>query len=249
MRTVFLLLVLANVAFFAWTRLGAPGGAGADPSPLARQIAPEKMRVVRPEELAQPAARKIAPVAAAPAAQAPPTVAPPSPSPVPAPPPARAELKCIEWGAFAPAEAARAEAALAPLALGERLSQRRTEETAGWWVFIPPQTRGGTARQAALRKAGELKKLGVQDYFVVQDEGPNRWAVSLGVFRSEEAAQARLAALRSRGVRSARVGPRETQVPKVWLQVKGVDAPLETRLRELAQQAEGTELRDCAEAR
>jgi hypothetical protein len=245
-RTVFLLLVLANVAFFAWTRLGAPGGAGADPSPLARQIAPEKMRVVRPEELAQLAARKSAPVSAA-APQTPPPTPPAALAPTPAP--ARAELKCIEWGAFAPAETARAENALAPLALGERLSQRRTEETAGWWVFIPPQTRGGAARQAALRKAGELKKLGVQDYFVVQDEGPNRWAVSLGVFRSEEAARARLAALRSRGVRSARIGPRETQVPKVWLQVKGVDAPLETRLRELAQQAEGTELRDCAEAR
>jgi hypothetical protein len=67
--------------------------------------------------------------------------------------------------------------------------------------------------------------------------------VSLGVFRSEEAAQARLAALREQGVRSARVGERE--VPRVWLQVKGVDAPLEARLREIAQQAPGSELREC----
>ena len=226
MRALFLLVVLANVAFFAWTRLVAPGGAGADPAPLARQISPEKLRVVRPEELARLPATK-AVVAAAPAP----------------PPPAR--LKCVEWGAFAPAETARAESALAPLALGERLSQRRSEETAAWWVFIPPSG-DGTARQAALRKAGELKKLGVQDYFVVQEEGPNRWSVSLGVFRSEEAAQARLAALRGQGVRSARVGPRETQPPKVWLQVKGVDPALETRLREIAQQLEGSELRDCA---
>jgi hypothetical protein len=230
-RAVFLLLVLANVALFAWTRVFAPGGAGADPAPLARQIAPEKLRVVRPEELAAPPQSKSVAAAPAPVAQAAP------------PPPAR--LKCVEWGAFAPTEAPRAENTLAPLGLGERLTQRRTEETAGWWVFIPPAGDGGNARQAALRKAGELKKLGVQDYFVVQEEGPHRWAVSLGVFRSEDAAQARLAALRSRGVRSARVGPRETQVPKVWLQVKQVDAALEARLQQIAQQLDGTELREC----
>ena len=228
MRALFLLLLLANAAFFAWTRLGAPGGAGADPAPLARQIQPEKMRVVSPEELNQSAAPKAAVAAAAPPTE-------------PAAPPA--SLKCVEWGAFALGEAARAEKALAPLELGERLAQRRTEETAGWWVFIPPA--GSNARQAALRKAGELKKLGVQEYFIVQEEGPNRWALSLGVFRSEEAAQARLAALRSQGVRSARVGPRETQVPKLWLQVKAVDAALQVRLQEVAKSVEGTELRDC----
>ena len=136
---------------------------------------------------------------------------------------------------------ARAEQALEPLALGARLAQRRSEEQAGWWVFIPPQDN----RQSALRKAAELKQLGVEDYFVVQDEGPYRWALSLGVFRTEEAAQARLAALRGQGVRTARVGARETVVPKVWLQVKGVDAPLQLRLKEIARQVEGSELKDC----
>src|SRR6185295_5422808 len=102
------------------------------------------------------------------------------------------------------------------------------EEHAGWWVFIPPLTN----RQGALRKAAELKQLGVEDYFIVQEEGALRWALSLGVFRTEEAAQARLAALRAQGVRTARVGARETVVPKVWLQVKSVDAPLQARLKE-----------------
>ena len=130
---------------------------------------------------------------------------------------------------------------VATLALGTRLAQRRTEETAGWWVFIPPQG----SRQGALRKANELKGLGVDEYYIMPDEGEHRWALSLGVFRSEEAAQARLAALRAQGVRSARVGPRDTVVPKVWLQVKSVDAPLQARLKEMARQLEGTELRDC----
>jgi hypothetical protein len=240
-RAIFLLLVLANVAFFAWTRLVAPGGAGADPAPLARQISPEKIRVVRPEELALLAAPKA--VAAPPA-----PVAPPAPiaQAAPTPPPPPAKLKCIEWGAFAPADVAHARDALAPLQLGERLAPRRTsEETSGWWVFIPPQS--DNARQSAARKAAELKKLGVQDYFIVQEEGPNRWAVSLGVFRSEEAALARLAALHARGVRSARIGSRETQVAKVWLQVKSADAALESRLKQIAQGTDGTELRECVQ--
>jgi len=41
----------------------------------------------------------------------------------------------------------------------------------------------------ALKKAAELKARGVEEYFVVADEGPYRWAVSLGVFRNEEAGE------------------------------------------------------------
>jgi hypothetical protein len=232
-RALFLLLALANAVFFAWARLVAPGGAGADPAPLARQISPEKLRVVRPEELA----RSLSPKSVAPAA---PPAVPPAPPPAA---PAAVKVKCFEWGSFSPAELARAQTALAPLALGERLSQRKTEETAGWWVFIPPQN--GNARQAAARKAAELKKLGVQDYFIVQEEGRNHWALSLGVFRSEEAAQARLASLRARGVRSARLGMREMPVPKIWLQVKDVDAALGPKLQQIARGIDGTELREC----
>jgi sporulation related protein len=109
-------------------------------------------------------------------------------------------------------------------------------------VFIPPQA----SRQAAFKKAAELKALGVTDYFIVGEEGETPWALSLGVFRTEEAAQTRLAALRGQGVRSAVVGSRETVVPKVWLQVKGIDAATESRLKEIARQVDGSELRTCS---
>lgn len=232
MRTAFLVLVLANVALFVWWRY-AGTEATADPAPLARQIEPEKLRILLSKDLpppAPPAPPK--PVAAA---------APPQPPPPASPPVA---LKCMEWGSFTLADAPRAEKALEPLALGARLGQRRTEETAGWWVYIPPQ-RAPNQRQAALRKASELRALGVEDYFIVQEDGQHRWALSLGVFRTAEAARARLEVLRTQGVRTAIVGARETVVPKVWLQVKGVDPALETKLKELAVQIESTELRAC----
>jgi len=214
MRALFLLLLFANLAFYAWWRYGAPADA-ADPAPLSRQIDPQKLKVIAPAELPPPSAQKK---------------------------PASLASTCLEWGSFTVADAPRAEQALEPLALGTRLGQRRTEEIAGWWVFIPPQD----SRQGALRKVQELRNLGVDEYFIVQDDATYRWALSLGVFRSEEAAQTRLAALRAQGVRSARVGPRETVVPKVWLQVKSVDAPLQARLKEIARLVEGSELRDCS---
>jgi hypothetical protein len=219
-RAFFLALLFANLALYAWWRYGVPENAA--PAPLSRQIAPDKLKVVAPADLP--------PVSAA-------TKPPPSP-PVPAP---AAAAACLEWGSFTVADAPRAEQALESLGLGARVAQRRSEEQAGWWVFIPPQAN----RQSALRKAAELKELGVEDYFVVQEDGAYRWALSLGVFRTEEAARARLAVVRGQGVRTAQVGARETVVPKVWLQVKGLDAPLQLRLKEIARQVEGSELKDC----
>lgn len=216
MRALFLLLVLANLAFFAWSRYVSPIDAGTDPAPLQRQIEPDKMKIVVPTDLPPAAARPVSMTGAG------------------AP-------KCVEWGSFTLADAPRAEKSLEPLALGARLNQKRTEESAGWWVYIPAQG----SRPAAAKKAAELKARGVSDYFIVQEEGEHRWALSLGVFRTAEAAQARLAALRAQGVRSAQVGPRETIVPKIWLQVKGVDAATESKLRDLAREIEGSELRSC----
>ena len=45
------------------------------------------------------------------------------------------------------------------------------------------------------------------DFFQIQ-EGPNRNAISLGVFSAEKGAQERLADLKSQGVRSARISVR-----------------------------------------
>jgi hypothetical protein len=216
MRTLFLILVLANLAFFVWSRHFSPSEAAAD-GVVAHRNEPDKLKIVPPSE------------------------AGPAPLTQKAPPAPLAASGCLEWGSFTLMDYPRAEKALEPLALGARLGQRRTEETAGWWVFIPPQG----SRQAALKKAAELKAFGVEDYYVVADESDARWALSLGIYRTEEAAHARLQGLRAQGVRSAMVGLRETVLPKVWLQVKGVDTQLEARLKDIAREIEGTVLRPC----
>jgi hypothetical protein len=215
-RTLFFLLVLANAAFFAWSAYYAPMQGAYDPLPLKRQIDPEKLKIIKPQDLPS------VPVASAPPAQ-------------------KAAAMCLEWGSFTATEAPRAEKALEVLGPGAQIGQRRSDEPGSWWVIMPPQG----SRQAAYKKAAELKARGVDDYYIVAEEGDYQWALSLGVFRSEEAAKARLGALQALGVRSARVTPRETPAYKIWLQVKGVDAPLEARLKDIARQIEGTELRKC----
>jgi hypothetical protein len=224
-RLLFLLLLAANLGFFAWTRFLAPPDPAVDRQPLARQLDAQDLRIVGARELAR--------------APSPPP-APPKPV-APAPEPAR--LACLEWGSFNPADATRAAQRLEPLALGARLAQYRGEETAGWWVHMPPQGN----RAAALRKAAELKRLGVDDYFILQDASPQRWALSLGVFSTEDAAKAHLEALRAKGVRTAIIERRDTRVPRVWFQVRDADAPLQDRLRAIARDFEGATLHDCVQ--
>ncbi|MEO8717135.1 MAG: SPOR domain-containing protein [Burkholderiales bacterium] len=227
MRVLFLLLLAANLGFFAWMRFLTPADPAVDRQPLTRELEPQKLRIVSEREIAR--------AAAAPAAPRPkPAAATPEPAP----------LACFEWGSFNPADASRAAQRLEALALGARLAQYRGEETASWWVHMPPQG----SRAAALRKAGELKKIAVDDYFILQDAGPMRWSLSLGVFSTEEAATAHLQALRAKGVRSAVIGRRDTRVPKVWFQVRDVEPPLRARLKAIARDFDGATLHDyCAQ--
>lgn len=228
MRAVFLLVVLANLAFFAWANFFSDADGQSDPRPLARQVAPEKLRVLPSVSAGR----------AAPGAPPKPAAEPPGPQA------AAAKANCLELGAFAAADAPRASEALAPLSLGTRLTQRQVDDSASWWVFIPP--RG--SKQDAQKKAAELKARGVEEYFILQDEGPLRYALSLGVFKTEAAATSRLEALRAKGVKTAQVGPRDTTLQKTYFQVRGVDEAQGAKLREVAQSFSGIELRECAPA-
>lgn len=53
------------------------------------------------------------------------------------------------------------------------------------------------------------------------DAGPNQYAISLGIFSSEEAASERLEALRVKGVKSARVGERSVKPALAAIVVNG----------------------------
>lgn len=100
MRVVLILLLLANVALFALTRLDTV--AAGEPQRLAEQVQPDKIQLLTAQQVA---------------------------ALNPAKPASGADV-CAEWGPLNDVERARALGELAPLALGTTLSQRRVEADA-----------------------------------------------------------------------------------------------------------------------
>jgi len=219
MRILFFILALANAVFFAYAWFGPGAQAGSDAQIIGQQLNSAKIRLLAPEQVSALTRKPEPPKAVAAVASV-----------------------CLEWGAFLGADTERAGQLLEPLALGAKLTQRKPDEAAGFWVYISPLD----SRQAATQKAAELKRLGVDDYFVMPDDPKWRNGISLGVFKTEEAAKARLAALRAKGIKSASVGARETQSSKTYFQVHDANPGLVAKLNELKQGFPGTEVHECA---
>jgi hypothetical protein len=145
---------------------------------------------------------------------------------------------CVEWGPLSDGDRTRALATLEPLDLARLLSQKKVEVIANYWVFIPPLAN----KAAADRRVEELKTEGVRDVALV-DSGPQRLAISLGVFRTEDAAQARLAAVQAQGVKAAKVSARTQSVMQTVLVVRDPPAPVVARLKELQGGFAGSEIK------
>ncbi|HEV8260105.1 MAG TPA: SPOR domain-containing protein [Burkholderiales bacterium] len=166
-------------------------------------------------------------------------IVPPRPAPAPAPAPVTARAACMEWGEFGTGELARAQGALDRFALGARVRRVEVSVTVGYWVFIPPLR----SRAAMDRKVTELRERGVNEYFPVLDPGRWRYAISLGVFRSEQGATRYLAQLRQKGVRSATVGEREQRLTQTAFLISDPTEEESAKLAELKNEFPGSELR------
>lgn len=129
-------------------------------------------------------------------------------------------MACVEIGNFNPDEAKKFAAGLKTAGLSDRVKERKMQEVASHLVYIPPQG----DREGAEKKAGELRRLGITDFFIIQDNSPLRWGISLGVFKTEEAARNHLGALVQKGVRTARVGERSVTANYMAYQFRDLDA-------------------------
>jgi len=74
------------------------------------------------------------------------------------------------------------------------------QETAGYWVYLPPYEN----RKQALEIAAELARKGIKDYYVVTDK-EFRNAVSLGLFSDKGRANRRMAHIRTLGYQSRKM--------------------------------------------
>ena len=115
-----------------------------------------------------------------------------------------------------------------------------TGESVAYWVIIPNMA----SQVAAEAKLGEVQRRGVSDGSVVADPDSGPFAVSLGVFASDKAAQEHLAELRGRGVRSAVVEARAKSQAGSALEVRGPSAMIQSLADFLPVEA-GATLTDC----
>jgi len=236
LKFAFWALLAANVAWFAASQgyLGNVASDEHEPARLQNQLGAEKMIVLSAQE-AQETQNMLA--AATVVAEAPALAPDAPPAPVPAP-----ALVCTEVSNLREADARRFDARLAKLDLGVRPVRREVAATdfSSYIVFIPPQP----TKEAADRKAAELKALDVTNFFIMNADSPMKWAISLGVFKSEAAAQTQLAALVKQGVHSAKVAGRSSGT-RIAYQFRGIDAATSARIERIAATYDGQATRAC----
>ncbi|HEU0282740.1 MAG TPA: SPOR domain-containing protein [Gallionella sp.] len=236
MKALFWILLLGNVIFFAVMRWG--GMLVTDEQAVQAQPALHEEKI----GLLSVPQGKAAAVLPAPVPAAMPGSAP---AEAPAPLMAKPDVLCMEWGDFSGADLTRATAALSALQLGDKLSKRQVEYTIGYWVYIPPVK----DKAAVSQKIAQLKARGISEYFVVSDAGPWLNAISLGVFRTQEAAQHFLDDLRrTKDVRSAQIGERASKLKATIFVLSGLDAKASADLAEIQKDFAGSELKNvpCA---
>ena len=224
-------LLFLNAALFAYGQgyFGTGNAGEHEPGRQKRQVHTPKLVVLTAEQAA--AAAKAAPAPTAPGDDAPaPEAAAPAPAaPAPAPTPAApTALACLDVGSFSVNGARRFEARLAALDLGERQTRQAVQgqDVSSWLVNIPPQG----SKEAADRKAAELRNLGVTNFFIVRDDTPMKFAISLGLFKTESGAQALLAQLGKQGVHTARITPRGPQSTRYIYRLRGLDEAARKRV-------------------
>lgn len=223
LRAVVALLLLANLAFFAWTRGALPGftppsHGDREPARLAHQVNPAAVAVLTPK------AANAAVIAARAAAAV-----------------------CLEAGPLAEAEIAAAEAALAPAQLPDSGWLREPAPPPPLWLVYAgrvPEPSGRRAREAELRKLG----LNVDVLTAPADLAPGL-VLSRHATRAE--AEAALAALPAGApvLKTVRVLSLPAPPAALWLRVPRADAEQQARLRALAPAALAGGFKPCAAAR
>ncbi len=229
MKWIFAILLVVNVAFFGMMQLG--GNRTAEAARGHEPVQAEKIRLL-PEAPAKPE-----PAPAAPGApNKPAETAAAEPKPV----------VCLEWSVFSADDAKRATQALDKLQLGDKLAQYPATKQDGYWVYMAPRK----TLQEAQKKVEELKRRGVQDSFIMRDGLKWQYAISLGVFSTEEAAAKYLGQLREKGVNTAVSAPRTHDTGSVVFQARDSSDGMAAALAKLKLDFPGSELKatECRKA-
>ncbi|WP_029146680.1 SPOR domain-containing protein [Methylophilus sp. 5] len=231
MKRLFWILLLANVAVFAYFKHEASLSAVSSLKPelhpeqikllsaqtlatypkrtAATAPTPEPAPVSPPEELAASSAPVMTSNLPKPEIKAPeikvadtkPADNKPVEKPVPAKPAethAAVQAACYEWSGFNMARVTEAANLAQQMNIKTQTNMTSIgQDNVRYWIYKPPLA----TAEAAQTKADELRKLGVEDFFIVQDDPKWRNAISFGVFRDEKLADKLMSDLKSKGVK------------------------------------------------
>ncbi|MDX1443300.1 MAG: SPOR domain-containing protein [Gammaproteobacteria bacterium] len=198
MRIFMLLLILANLGFFAWTQWvepaddGLPAGRAAEDMGAGLQLATERdaPSVSEPADAAadDPGEEEVSPPEAVAAVEAEAVVDDEEEEPASSAT-SDVDYRCVSLGPFDQLEVAEiARARLADRGYDARLREAGGQIRSGFWVFLPPQDSRGDAKEIEAR----LREKGVNDLFIVTGS-ENRNAISLGLFSTPDRADQRAA--------------------------------------------------------
>ncbi len=212
MRALVLVLLLANLGVYAWTKgwldpvTGVRAQGDREPERLMRQVTPDAVRVLPPE------AAQTAQTTPLPTGQA----------------DRNGRIACLEAGPFTPAQAPAAEEVLQGTVPAGAWTAVRADTPPVWTVYLGRFPN----REALARKVEELERLKMPFREVVT---PAELApgLSLGRFKDRASAEEAMVTLAQRGVRTARVTELVPASAAVTLRVERADAPLQTRLATL----------------
>jgi hypothetical protein len=208
MRTLCLILILANALFFVWSQLVDVQDSALDRAPAPAAEAPPRIVLMRELEEDAPSGEEPREIR---------DVAPPAVEPLDA----RREqlartdtLSCTSVGPFADLpQAAQAQSALRAAGYEPRQRMEEGELWVGYWVSVPDlPTRA--AAETALRT---LTDNGLTDVYLMPETDPGH-IVSLGVFSDYQRAQRRADQVRALGL-EPRISDRRRAGSVYWLDV------------------------------
>lgn len=228
LRILAILLVVANLAYFAWSRgslagLGLAPAQQREPERLKAQIDPQTLRLLNGarEDKASPA-----PADAAAAPQAQPVAAAPAQA-------------CWQVGGFTLPQADALRVALASTGLAPDQWQLNEAHSAGRWVVYM----GRYNDEQMQKKKAELRELKIEFREVnLPSTGPG---LALGTFSSEEAVQQALKDVAKKGVRSARAAVERPEVVSMTLRLPAITDEQRSSVEGLGDALAGKKLQPC----
>lgn len=153
----------------------------------------------------------------------------------------QATVQCLEVGPFSPEQISAVEQAASSAQSGLTWVRRSVELPAVWALVMGPYPN----REAIDKKIEELKRTRV-NFEELKAPANFKLSLSLGRYDSQQAANTELAALSTRGIKTARVAQLSTAASQIYLRTETSDAAALANLRSLKGEPWGAGWGSCS---